>query len=167
MKIDLSKLHDETLSSISFEGEIKKNELDINGREIKFIEPIKYDGKIYKVDDNKIVHVNITYVYEEICGRCLEPFVNRESTVLSGKLVRKSNDEDDDEVVYYSDEKLDLTEDIISMIILSLPMKPLCDEECKGICPKCGVNRNEEDCDCVIEDIDPRFAILKDFSFKE
>ena len=135
-------------------------------RKIKFIEPIKYEGEIYKVDKDKLLHLNIIFTYEEACGRCLEPFIREEKTVLTGKLVEKTdkaNQEEEDEIIYYTDEKLDLAEYIISSIILFLPMKPLCNKECKGLCPKCGTNHNKENCQCVIEDVDPRLAILKDF----
>lgn len=164
MKVDLSDLRDENISSIYFSGEINKRELDIHGRKIEFVKPIKYDGEIYKVDDDKFVHVDITFAYKELCGRCLEPFVREDKTTLTGQLARQSDsiDDEQEEVVYYSDEKLDLTEDIINMIVLTLPMKPLCSEECKGICPHCGTNLNKGKCNCVVDDIDPRFAILKD-----
>ncbi|MCF6466412.1 YceD family protein [Clostridium sp. Cult2] len=165
MSIDLSNFRDNAVSSIPVKGKLEKDIIDINGRKIKFIEPIKYDGEIYRVDKDKLLHLNISYLYEEACGRCLEPFVKEEKTVLSGKLVEKTDKiglDDEDEIIYYKDEKLDLAEYIISSIILSLPMKPLCHEECKGLCPKCGANHNKEDCQCVIEDVDPRLAILKD-----
>jgi DUF177 domain-containing protein len=47
-------------------------------------------------------------------------------------------------------------------VILSLPIKHLCDEHCKGLCQVCGGNLNEEECGCVVEDIDPRLAPLRD-----
>lgn len=166
MYIDLSGLRDEAVSSIHIEGELQKSSLEINGRKIKFLEPIKYEGEIYKVGRDKLIHTNISYRYSEACGRCLEPFNKEENTVLSGKLIEKSEDlmeNQEETIVYYAGDELDLTEDIISTIILSLPMKPLCNEKCKGLCPKCGTNHNKEECNCIVEDIDPRFAILKDF----
>jgi uncharacterized protein len=55
---------------------------------------------------------------------------------------------------------LDLTEAIRQYKMIALPMKPLCDEECAGICPTCGKNLNEEKCDCPTNEIDPRWAEL-------
>ena len=171
MYVDLSSFHDETVSSIHIEGELQKSSLNINGRKIKFIEPIRYEGEIYRVDGDKSLHINIDFKYEEVCGRCLEPFIREENTVLSGKLIQKVDEiaqYEEDDFIYYDDNgNLDLTEDIIDMVILSFPMKPLCDEGCKGLCPKCGANHNKEECDCVVDDIDPRLAKLKDFFPKE
>jgi uncharacterized protein len=170
MKMDLSRLRDENVSSIVLNGQVEKDQVDIDGRRIRFIEPIKYEGEIYKVDDDYLIHIDVIYKYEEICGRCLEPFIKEERTFLSGKLVKKSDEtmeDEEGEIIYYSDEKLDLTEEIMTMVYLSLPMKPLCKVECKGICPQCGANLNVEECNCIVEDIDPRFAVLKDLWLNE
>lgn len=165
MSIDLTDFRDEAVSSIKVSGELEKDILDINGRRIKFVEPIKFNGEIYKVGRDKLIHVDIQYKYEEACGRCLEPFLKEGNTILTGKLVEEMDEvtEDEEESIYYVDEELDLDDNILSMVILSLPMKPLCDENCKGLCPKCGSNHNQSKCDCIVEDIDPRFAKLKDF----
>jgi uncharacterized protein len=167
MSIDLSGFYDEAVMSLPVEGELQRDFLDIDGRKIKFIDPIKYQGEIYRAQGEKLLHIDIRCKYEEACGRCLEPFVNVIDTVLSGRLIEKvdeiTQDEDDDDLIYYVGEKLDLTEDIMSMVILSLPMKPLCDEECKGLCPQCGANLNREECNCVVENVDPRLLVLKDF----
>lgn len=165
MKINISDLRDKDVDSITFEGEINEGLLDINGREIYFVEPIKYDGAIYKAGSDKIVHVNIKYTYKEICGRCLDPFIKSDTTVLSGQLTKHHDDMEEYEtgdVIYYEEDEVNLTDDIVNTIVLSLPMKPLCSEECKGICPSCGENLNRKKCDCVVEDVDPRLAILKD-----
>ncbi len=171
MIIDLSSFHDETVINLSIEGQLNKDDIKVYGRKIKFLEPIKYCGEIYKVDDEKILHLNISYHYQEACGRCLDNFSRKDKTVLSGKLVNKESEvetaDEDEEAIVYSGEKLELDEHIINAIILSLPMKPLCHEECKGLCANCGINRNKKDCQCVIEDIDPRLAILKDLFPRE
>jgi len=165
MKIDLSSLREKDVMSISVEGEIKKDMLDLGGREIHFTKPIRYEGDIYKTNSGFFVHVNIAYEYSEICGRCLESFTKNGTAVLTGQMTKKENSQLDDEIedaIYYEGDEVNLTDDIINAIVLSLPMKPLCSENCKGICPHCGVNLNVEKCNCKEENIDPRLAILKD-----
>lgn len=165
MKVDLSGLREKDVMSVSLNGEIKKDMLDISGREIHFTKPIKYEGAIYKTNSRYFVHVNISYVYCEICGRCLESFTKDGTAVLAGQLVKKEDNILEDEIedaIYYEGDEVNLTADIINAIILSLPMKPLCSENCKGICPQCGTNLNIAKCNCEEENIDPRLAILKD-----
>ncbi|NLJ78966.1 MAG: DUF177 domain-containing protein [Tissierellia bacterium] len=165
MNIDLSQFHDERVSSISIRGEIEETRIDFNGREIQILEPIEYEGEIYRIDGEKLLHLYISYRYREACGRCLDSFIKGDSVGIEARLdeeVRAVADGEDD-TIYYMDDKLNLRDHIIDAIILSLPMKPLCGENCKGLCPSCGVNHNTMECDCITDDIDPRFEKLKDF----
>ncbi len=61
----------------------------------------------------------------------------------------------------YRDDKIDLGEVVREQLYLALPMKPLCQQDCKGLCPVCGVNRNRETCTCQQEWVDPRMAALE------
>jgi uncharacterized protein len=70
-------------------------------------------------------------------------------------------DEDVLGLAEYRDDKIDLGEVVREQLYLALPMKPLCLEDCKGLCPVCGVNRNRETCSCQQEWVDPRMAALK------
>ena len=69
--------------------------------------------------------------------------------------------EDDLGVSYYKDDAVDLSEIVREQFYLALPMKPLCREDCKGLCPVCGKNRNREACTCQSEWVDPRLEPLK------
>ena len=110
---------------------------------------------------------------ELACSRCLEPFVmavDREFDLRylpAGAAEPVSDDEeievedDDVAVTFYHDEQIDLNELLREQFYLALPMKPLCSEGCKGICPQCGTNRNTAPCDCMPQWEDPRLAGLK------
>lgn len=75
--------------------------------------------------------------------------------------------EDEDGVPYFEDEELDPGLTILQEILLSIPMKPLCDEECPGLCPVCGAMAGSEQCACPAEDnTDPRWDKLKDLRDK-
>jgi len=69
---------------------------------------------------------------------------------------------DDMEIGFLREEAVEVEEILKERIWLSIPMKPLCKEDCKGLCPTCGKDLNEGECDCPKEAIDPRFAVLKD-----
>ena len=70
-------------------------------------------------------------------------------------------DETNDDYIETPDFTLELDEVVISDIILHYPQKFLCSEDCKGLCPVCGKNRNEGDCGCEKQTVDPRLEILK------
>lgn len=107
-----------------------------------------------------------------ICDRCLELFpymVRSETTTIFKPRPNLPDPEErelspeDMETDYYDGDELDLTELIRDQVLLAFPAKALCKTDCRGLCPRCGKNRNRERCDCQERGIDPRFAVLKDF----
>ena len=104
------------------------------------------------------------------CSRCLEQFEwpvdasfdlrYQPRTENTGEGEREIG-EDDLTTAYYENEQIDLGQLMQEQFYLSLPMKPLCSEDCKGLCPVCGTNLNRETCSCRRDWEDPRFAALK------
>lgn len=176
MKLDLWGLLEGDIEFVEFQDNIKWEEISLNGRKINIREPIEFKGHAYKVDKDILISIKISYLYEEECNRCLETTTNKVDTELFAKLVEGNKeseyiiDEDSDsednsyeDVLYYENNNLDLKDYILEQVILSLPMKTICKDNCKGLCPKCGINLNNSECECVYEDIDPRLEVLKDF----
>ena len=106
----------------------------------------------------------------QVCGRCLEAFTVRVAPevgtrFLPNPLGRWDEDQeltaDDLELDFYVGDLLDLDRLIQTEVMLGLPMKPLCCEECRGLCPVCGGNRNSHPCACEARLPDPRLAALK------
>jgi len=67
-------------------------------------------------------------------------------------------------VSVFDGEAIDVDEIVKEQIVLAVPTRMLCREDCKGICPECGADRNKGDCNCATNDIDPRWAALKDLT---
>lgn len=104
------------------------------------------------------------------CGRCLEgfPFAVDQALDLF-YLPHRADGEVEDEVeladrdlvvAYYREDRLDLGEIVREQFFLGLPMKRLCRQDCRGLCPRCGANRNRGDCGCPDAEPDPRFSLL-------
>ena len=171
MIIDLSSILDKTKDLLHFEENLILDTLDLGGRHIEIVGPIKYEGEIYRVNSQIAIDVNILYSYKEICHRCLKLTTNKVKTVLSGKLVKgKEEGEEDqgfDEIFYYENDAFNIEEYIINQVIISLPMKSLCNSNCKGLCSICGADLNYIECDCNHENMDPRFEKLKNFFPKD
>jgi len=70
-------------------------------------------------------------------------------------------EEDDLETAFYRDEVIDLGQLMKEQFYLVLPMKPLCQEACRGLCPHCGANLNQSSCTCVTTWVDPRLEKLR------
>lgn len=105
----------------------------------------------------------------QTCGRCLETFPARVSATVDVRLeprpARHDSVElgaDDLDVDFYTDDEVDLGRVVETETTLALPMKPLCRDDCRGLCPVCGVNRNVTACGCATKAPDTRWAALRD-----
>lgn len=100
------------------------------------------------------------------CSRCLTE-VNQHIRVPFHEAFSQDeqyNDENnDDDVFYVPQDEIDLVPYLEAAFLLSIPFVAYCREDCKGLCPVCGTNRNEADCTCNTERIDPRLADLQRF----
>jgi uncharacterized protein len=105
-----------------------------------------------------------------VCDRCLEPITVPLSGPFRVSYEPRENEpiedeveisEKDAEVSYYEGDGLNLADVVREQVLLALPMQKLCRPECQGICPNCGINRNESSCDCHVEQVDERWAALK------
>ena len=103
------------------------------------------------------------------CARCLAEFeieLNGESNfvVCSAEDVVQYREADNEDYVCYQGNELqvNVVEPVRQALMSSMPMKPLCSEDCLGLCPSCGVNLNEQNCDCKKETTDTRWDGLKD-----
>jgi len=132
--------------------------------EFHLVSKIGIDLYVTRVIKEVTVIGNIKFSIQTSCSRCLEP-VNIELNPLV-KLVlspvdKISDEEDDDEHETYKGDEIDISNYLMEQIAISLPVKVLCKEDCKGLCTICGNNLNKDNCTCESEDTDPRFAILK------
>ena len=115
---------------------------------------------------------NLETELELACSRCLEPYRFPLSAPFDLRYLPASSavfaegehelDEDDLEISYYRDDQIDLNDLLREQFYLALPMKPLCREDCRGLCPECGIDRNEESCDWTLREPDPRWQALRD-----
>ena len=145
-----------------------------DGDAYRIVAPVDLAFEIHKDKDKFRLVGTVTTELELACSRCLEPFklpVDREFDLRylpAGAGEPESDDdaeteveEDDVSITFYRDEQIDLNELLREQFYLALPMKPLCFDDCKGICPQCGTNRNTAPCDCNPHWEDPRLAGLK------
>ena len=123
-------------------------------------------------DDREVwVHGRLAATMPQTCSRCLEPFEIPVDSAFELRYVpevagaagseEREVAEDDLTTAYYKNETLDLGELMHEQFVLALPMKPLCSETCKGLCPGCGTNLNKGTCDCKPSWNDPRLVALQ------
>ena len=125
---------------------------------------VRKDGRKCRVTGRFETRVQLS------CSRCLDPFeVNRDIDVDLLYLPQSANrgeaeaeiSDGDLSTAFYRDEQIDLADMVREQLQLAVPMKPLCRDECCGLCPVCGTNLNIERCACDTRWHDPRLAALE------
>ena len=125
-------------------------------------ENVLLTGEIFKIDDSVEFTGAISYTFTDECARCLTDFNNTIETKFQAAIVHKEDIESDEVQLVMTDGNVRMDDTIKQLVYLSMPMRSLCNNNCKGICPDCGVNLNNKKCQCENNLIDPRFEKLKD-----
>ncbi|MCE5168002.1 DUF177 domain-containing protein [Paenibacillus profundus] len=140
-----------------------------NRNDVSISKPVDVDLTVKAEGDGRVgVHGQLTATLELVCSRCLSTFTETyvipfdEQFKLTDSTDLPAEGEEDD-VISVTADLIDLQPYVEEALVINLPYAPLCVETCKGLCPTCGTNRNEQSCDCRNERIDPRLAGLQDF----
>jgi uncharacterized protein len=162
MILDLKGVFDREDYSRDLSFEFDMGSFKDQSGEFPFKEPVKVAAAIRNRAGVVGLHVEARSNYFTQCDRCCEPIVERLDIVFDNVLVKEiAGGGDIGDIIKVEDDKLDLDELVSSNIILNLPMKHLCSESCKGLCPVCGKNLNDGDCGCDRGGYSP-FSALKD-----
>lgn len=126
---------------------------------------------VRRMKENVFIEGTAATTVEAPCGRCLE--MSRQPVNASFKYTfspppAQPKEEwelsaEDLDFAYYEEDSIDLDALIFEQIMLHMPIKPLCAESCKGLCPHCGIDLNAASCRCQAETFDERLAALKQF----
>ena len=167
MVLDLTSLVSGKVNSLDFEYDLDTDSEEsslIPPDDVSFAPPVHVKGTVVNTAGYITLSFTAELKYSTHCARCLKD--------ISGKFILTFNrtvansgtlqDEDNDAYVIMKNGKLDIDRELVEELLLEFPSKLLCEEECAGLCPKCGKNLNFGPCDCPKKkEIDPRLAILQ------
>ncbi len=153
---------------VSLQGTLDLTELFRNHPEFRPLSPLEYELTAVAVDDLIVVTGQMSCDMHMQCSRCLEPIEEKVGVPFEEqfRIVAEEDEEaneDVEEAVPVTEERIDLAPYVMEEFVVQLPYAPLCSESCKGLCPECGTNLNEQSCGCNTEKIDPRMAALQDW----
>ncbi|MDD3839654.1 MAG: DUF177 domain-containing protein [Clostridia bacterium] len=165
--IDVCQILKNRDKSIDFEFSVHKGDIIIEFPDIQSIGPLVIDGTLTNDGENLIMNGSMKGEIQLKCSRCLEPFTFEINTDLFQEFTMDGDKAKEQDIYLIKDNEIDLMPLIQENILLSIPTKSLCKDDCKGLCQQCGTNLNYQDCNCVEhDDIDIRLSALKDL-FKE
>ncbi len=159
MILDLRKIFAGESKSLSFDYEFDLSSTEISGSR-PFLSPVRVKGAVRGKDGFAYLKARVSFRFSIPCDRCAEQIDRRYLYSFSHILVRSLQDEEDDRYVEVHDERLNLDELMREDILLALPTKFLCREDCRGICPVCGMNRNNGPCACEMRRAARRKGVL-------
>ncbi len=131
------------------------------GEDIRLIGPVKLDLTLSILENIISVDGDITAEAYITCSRCLEQFKYPINIEFHEKFSKDAYEEEGIEP--FQAEEIDIKPLVENAIVMSLPIKKLCNDNCKGICPTCGKVLNSNGCSCGVSFEDPRLSKLKDF----
>ena len=130
---------------------------------------VSWSGRVTALEAGHLLRARLRYEQELECPRCLATVVKPVDVEFEYLVVPRAEepmtgevelDEDDLGVLYVTEPILDTEPLLMEQLQLNIPMRQLCRDDCAGLCPKCGANRNAGECGCEAEVVDPRWSAL-------
>ncbi|VAX19005.1 hypothetical protein MNBD_NITROSPINAE04-598 [hydrothermal vent metagenome] len=139
--------------------------------------PVEAVGRLYRAGTTIYFDGEVDAAIRLDCSRCLETFSFGVSGKVSavfmpeaegkGEGPEKQLRADDLDVQFYDGDEIDLLPPIRDYVAFEIPMRPLCADDCNGLCPECGLNLNKTKCSCEKQQVDSRFSALKKLITRE
>jgi uncharacterized protein len=148
----------------------------IHQGECEFLAPIKISVRVVRIAGRVEVEGDVQTIVRLPCGRCLKSFATSLNSHFALTYTPRIEEveiiSEQDEVellpeqinrIYFQGEQINLQDAVQEQIIMAFPIRALCGETCRGLCPQCGANLNDKDCGCSRRLSDSKFAALKNF----
>ena len=170
MRIELENLEG---GKSDFAHVYQPQELNPVDERVRLTGPADVKGRVRLSGNEVFVNGHVNARAEVDCDRCLQPVEAPVSAdfaleYMTGSEYESSGaaelTEEQMSVSVFDGEAIDVDEIVKEQILLAVPTRMLCRDDCKGICPECGIDKNTGECQCVTDDIDPRWAALKNLT---
>lgn len=171
MRIELDKLEQ---AGNTFAHHYEPEEIVLDEEHARLTKPPEVTGRVSRSHNEVRLRGKITASAEVDCDRCLKSVNVPIETEFDVKYVPTEDytsseaaelQEEDLSVSFFEGETIELDELVREQVLLALPARALCTEQCKGLCPVCGTDRNVNSCNCETREIDPRWEELKNLRF--
>ena len=137
--------------------------------------PLSLHVKVTKQDNHLFVEGHLVMTLALACSRCTNDVDYAIDEFFSPVFVRRKNssarqtvlEEDELDTTYFSEDEVDFAEVMHEQMALMIPVQPLCQQNCKGLCPQCGEDLNVQQCDCKKEITHSQFDVLKTFKVRK
>lgn len=161
MKLELIDIFSNSGAVKRFEGDLNFDGESLDEMGVSFEGPVHVKGRAENIGGQVEISANVTAKIATNCARCMKDIFKDVDFDYVEKLAGSGVTlQDGDDVILLEGTEVDIADLTLNNFITVSPMKYLCKEDCKGLCPHCGADRNHTDCDCENDITDPRFDVL-------
>ncbi len=165
MKLDISSIASNNGGKLSVQGRALFEPVTFCGNSFVFTKEAEINGEIVNQAGEFFLTAQVSGKFETACARCGKTAEQEFSFELNEKLIKEGSGSTDEDAVVFLGNEIDVADLAVNAFLMEAPGRFLCKEDCKGLCPICGKDRNVEACSCEDENIDPRFEILNNLKF--
>lgn len=159
LKINIHPIRENKSGQVKGQFSIRPQELDLPASK-DIWRPLIFDFVCTNAGDLYVLEGKLMSRTSHQCSRCLAPVeIPLEVDVL--EQFSRHPDKEGEDIHHFFGDEIDITEVLRENVILSLPVKPLCSPDCRGLCPYCGTDLNQASCNCKPQSVDPRLAVLE------
>jgi len=159
VKLELIDIFSNSGAVSEFEGDMNFGE--ISELSVSFEGPVHIKGRAENIGGQVEISAHITGKIAANCARCMKDIFKDVDFEFTERIAGKDTEiVDTDDIILLDGSEVDIAELTLNNFITVSPMKYLCKEDCKGLCPNCGADRNQTDCKCDENAIDPRLDVL-------
>lgn len=163
MTIDVSGILKELGGKIEVRGEVNIGDIEFRGECYSFSEPLTVSGTMANNGKSLVLSADVSGEMGTQCARCLKDIKAAVEFSVEEHFVQSSSGvPEDDETIVFEGHIVEIDTAVRDNLIMNIGGRYLCDEDCKGLCPQCGADLNDGECDCSREYIDPRWSGLAD-----
>lgn len=165
MKLRVDTIPEE---GMDLEGDIGPEQIKLEMPNYRLIKPLHFSGHATKTEEDVYIEGVLRGEVEADCSRCLEPMklpldLDLNVMFVPGKKLPEGNNgtiEPESNLAFYLDDTIDLLQELRDLLLVNLPIKPICRPDCKGLCALCGKNLNIIGCDCLESTTESPFSKL-------
>lgn len=134
-------------ASLDFQGEQPLENIEFQGEHIEFPSPLKLKGTISNTGQMLVAQISLEGCLKLQCGACTAMYEKKIDLSFEAVYKRFADSEDPDVFIYQND-RINFEEAVLEHVLLNLPTRKRCMQDCKGLCPGCGVDLNLSQCCC-------------------
>ena len=165
MKLDILEISKCDGAKLPFSGSFSSPSQEFIGNMFGFPEPVFVTGEIVNQNGRYFMTAEASATIQSDCARCGKEVLKNVSAAFTE--VFTNVETEDDEMITLKGTQIDLDDVVVNNLLENLPEKFLCKEDCKGLCPVCGKDRNTEECDCSQSTGDLRMEIFRKLAEKD